>query len=760
MQFLFFTRLFLYILAFSLPAVHPSIVVPYDRIGWWMWFFLVPGEMFIGFYLAPPRMRVFPWLLTAAGFLFLTAFVISGISSYTFYTIIAGSAVFLLTVFIFKGGTRGHIIAVVEQFFLGFLYYKLLTFSRASESVAEASAGLNRVIMALIIIAFLLHGVILYKAAFHGGKRKRKLTEILLFFMISVPAVLIIVLILPENFVSHSSVLNLFKPEPKPKPIPLEDEGGGITGGNLQSRNLMDGPWMRDSGSGSRRRGDYWGEDGEMGSQRDSEGYPGQGQGRLEGIPSEDWNNQRTGTGSSNKQYAVMVVASNLDRVYAANAYYGRFDKELGFVLSRESFPEYELNELPYIRLLDTWKNKESIRDLKRFPSEVFYLSTIPERVLAYKPFTIEPTVLNRKYHPFDFSYRSVSLISGSGPQEWAAIRGLDYEEKNSLRNYLEVPLTGETREVFESYLERNVGEHDAYYEKIIAIFMSFSSFQYELGFDDDVSIGKMEMFLSETRQGDCTEFSNSTAILARMSGVPSRVVTGYLAARELQAFAHLRAIRMLREVVEPLKLFPPRDLLLVTTAHRHSWVQLYMPGYGWVDFDPTSYAIPPVGFGDPNSMDVVIPLIRIEEEKPAFEFPWLLVLQGLAVVLLGSIVALYMFRFGKQLYLKHLSGGRSLKALKALYNLQLLKLSSNGYALKAPSRTPIEYAEKYPELSRFASLYTVLRYRESFKPGEKNLLWDELLKSYKEVITNCKKTGIFYAFRRFFNLRGLYYLW
>ena len=128
-----------------------------------------------------------------------------------------------------------------------------------------------------------------------------------------------------------------------------------------------------------------------------------------------------------------MVVASNLDRVYAANAYYGSFDKELGFVLSRESFPEYELNELPYIRLLDTWKASASERDLKRIPSETFYLSTIPERVLAYKPYTIEPSVLNRKYHPFDFSYRSVSLISGSGPQEWASIRGLDYEEKNSL---------------------------------------------------------------------------------------------------------------------------------------------------------------------------------------------------------------------------------------------------------------------------------------------------------------------------------------
>ncbi len=758
MHILFFTRLFLYVLAFSLPVIHPSVVVPYDHIGWWMWFFLVPGEMFIGFYLAPPRLRVLPWLVSAAGFLLVTTFVISGFSSYTLYAIIAGSVVFLLTVLIFKAGTRGHMLAVIEQFFIGFLYYKLLTFSRSSESAAAASAGLNRVITILIVLAFLVHGVVIYKAAFHGGKRKRKYHEILMFIVVTVPLILVIILILPENFVSHSVVLNLFKPEPKPKPIPLADEGGDIFGGNLQTRNWMDGPWMRERGPSGRRPGDYMGENGRRGDPRDSDSFPGQG--RLEGIPADDWNNQRTGTGGENKQYAVMVVATTLDRVYAANAYHGRFDKEMGFMLSGDSYLESELNELAYTRLLDTWKNRENKRDLMRYPGEVFYLSTIPERVLAYRPLTIEPTVLNRKYHPFDYSYRSVSLISGSGPQEWFEVRGLDDEEKNYLSNYLEVPLSGEVRDAFESYLEDEVGEKEGYYEKILGIFKSFSSFQYELGFTDDVSIGKMEMFLMQTRQGDCTEFSNSAAILARMSGVPSRVVNGYLAARELQTFAHIRALRMLREVIDPLKKFPVRDLFLVTTAHRHSWVQLYMPGYGWIDFDPTSFAIPPVGFGDPNSMDVVIPLIQIEEEKPVFKLPWLLILQGLAMALFGMIVALYVFRFGKELHLRYLSGGRSLRSLKAIYNLLLLKLSSNGYTLKEPSRTPLEYAERYPELNRFASLYTDLRYRESYKPGEKNMLWDEMLQSYNEAVSSCKKTGLLYSFRRLFSLRGLYYLW
>ncbi len=392
MQILFFTRLFLYIIAFSLPIIHPSIVVPYDRIGWWMWFFLVPGEMFIGFYLAPPRLRVLPWLVSAAGFLLVTTFVISGFSSYTLFAIIAGSSAFLLTVLIFKAGPRGHMLAVIEQFFLGFLYYKLLTFSRSSESAAAASAGLNRVIMVLIVLVFLIHGAVIYRAAFISGKRKRKRNEILMFIAVSAPLILVIILIMPDNFVSHSAVLNLFKPEPKPKPIPLRDTEGGAFGGNLQTRNWMDGPWMRDRGSNGRRPGDYMGEDGRRGDPRNSDSFPGQG--RLEGISAEDWNSRRAGSGGENKQYAVMVVASTLDRVYAADAYHGRLDQNMGFMLSGVSYLESELNELAHMRLLDTWKDKENVPDSMRYPGEVFYLSTIPDRVLAYRPVIIEPTVL------------------------------------------------------------------------------------------------------------------------------------------------------------------------------------------------------------------------------------------------------------------------------------------------------------------------------------------------------------------------------
>jgi hypothetical protein len=56
--FLFFSRLTLYLITFSLPILHPAIVVPYDRVGLIFSFLLIPAEMLIAFFLCPPRFRI------------------------------------------------------------------------------------------------------------------------------------------------------------------------------------------------------------------------------------------------------------------------------------------------------------------------------------------------------------------------------------------------------------------------------------------------------------------------------------------------------------------------------------------------------------------------------------------------------------------------------------------------------------------------------------------------------------------------------
>jgi hypothetical protein len=236
-------------------------------------------------------------------------------------------------------------------------------------------------------------------------------------------------------------------------------------------------------------------------------------------------------------------------------------------------------------------------------------------------------------------------------------------------------------------------------------------------------------------------------------------VVTGYLASRELQSFAHLRGLFMLREAIPELQEIPFQNLYLVTTAQRHSWVQVYIPSFGWVDLESTAYAIPPPPGRNPNSMNVVIPLIQGEEmQRRIFHFPWLLALQFLLALIALTLVGIYTFRFARKLYLRAAARREDLRGLKALYTLLLIQLAERGLEVKRPFLTPKEYAADHPELAGFADIYTMLRFRENLGSAERADAWRALRANYRQILESSRRPGLFPALRRLFSLKGLYY--
>jgi transglutaminase-like putative cysteine protease len=736
-HFLFFTRLGLYLITFALPILHPAIVVPYDRVGLIFWFLLIPVEMFAAYYLSPPRFKIRTWLLAAVIPIGLFVLIIAGFELSTLFYGIGAVAAFILTALVFKIQGFGRTIAILEPFVLAVVAYRILSFSRASEELARQASGVTQALLILIPLVFLLHGIVLYLSVFHRKGSRRGVREVILFLLIAVPLFLVVSFILPPDFVRHSIALNRIERDIEPEPVPLNERGEGWPGGNLLSE---DGEWL-----------DMEGDQGANGESSDGKG----GRNALEGIPSDQWSQSGTGEGAENKQYAVMVIASPVEPVYAADAYFGDFDPEAGFLLSRDE----PLNELTYLRFLETWRNPDLPQERLRQSAEITYFSTLPERYIPFRPQSIEPTVLKRQFNPFQYSYTAISQFSRSGPRDWAAISGLTQAEQLRLEPYLQIPLSQEQRRSFSAYLDEAVGEKRGYFERIEAILKSFSTFQYDIGFDDNTSVAKMENFLLDKRQGDCTEFSNTSAILLRLAGIPARVVTGYLASRNLQSFAHLRGLFMLREAIPELQEHPFRDLYLVTTAQRHSWVQIYIPPYGWVDFESTAYALPPPPGRNPNSMNVVIPLIQGDEvERRMFQFPWLLTLQVLLALAVLTLVGVYAFRFGRKLYLKAAIRRQDLRSLKALYTLLLIQLAERGLEVKRPFLTPAEYAQDHPELKGFAELYTMLRFRENLSATERAEAWQALRARYAEVLEASRRPGLGPALRRLFSLKGLYY--
>lgn len=89
--------------------------------------------------------------------------------------------------------------------------------------------------------------------------------------------------------------------------------------------------------------------------------------------------------------------------------------------------------------------------------------------------------------------------------------------------------------------------------------------FSYNLEVDYRRADRALEEFLGEGREGFCTQFATSMALVAREMGVPSRVVYGATTGEEIN-----------------------ENEYVVRGANMHTWVEIYFPGVGWYPFDPT----------------------------------------------------------------------------------------------------------------------------------------------------------------------------
>ena len=75
-----------------------------------------------------------------------------------------------------------------------------------------------------------------------------------------------------------------------------------------------------------------------------------------------------------------------------------------------------------------------------------------------------------------------------------------------------------------------------------------------------------LSFFLFVRKKGHCEYFSSAMAIMLRTQGIPSRIVNGFRGGEYNDISGRY----------------------IIRAKDAHSWVEAYIPGYGWVTFDPT----------------------------------------------------------------------------------------------------------------------------------------------------------------------------
>ncbi|MCB1306256.1 MAG: transglutaminase domain-containing protein, partial [Leptospiraceae bacterium] len=498
------------------------------------------------------------------------------------WVLIAGTLAYAWTFLVFFGQGRFPVFAALETFLLAALYYKILSFARSSEEIALQAGKLTPLLIGLTAALFLIHVLVLYFAAFSrrtpdrasdeqkaAQSKIKSRREIVVFSALALALAIVLAFVVPPDFVSHDPVWKQLEDEPPPQGLQgdlEEGQGGRPKGGGTQNgkplgnrdekypselQNRGQGQGEQNGEGQGGRPGERQGpggqgkpDDGEGGGGRpdqgDGQGQSQQGQGRqyknkLKGVPSDKWDQFQQSGGGKGNQSAVMIIASDSQPVYAAAEYLGKFDPVEGFQYN----PDELLNRLRDRRLLETWQDPNPVRHPKRTPVEIYYLSTIPQRVLAFRPFSVEPTILQKKYHPFDLSYTATSAISLSNPKDWADIPEPTPAELSEYKEYLEVNLPAAQKARLKQWVQSHMGENGGYFARLNAILQGYRDYRYKMGFSEDSSVAAIEKFLFQTKEGDCTEFANATALLARIAGIPARVVTGYIASKDLQTPAH-----------------------------------------------------------------------------------------------------------------------------------------------------------------------------------------------------------------------------
>lgn len=352
---------------------------------------------------------------------------------------------------------------------------------------------------------------------------------------------------------------------------------------------------------------------------------------------------------------------------------------------------------------------------------------------------------------PLELKYRTEFV-----PPEYSLkeLRETDMNSLDSMRfevdEYLSLP--EEVPERVRDLAEELTVSAPSVYQKAQAIerYFARSGFVYSR---DKVAVPEededyVDQFLFETKRGYCDNFSSSMVVMLRSVGIPARWVKGF-APGELK-----------RDDNE-------EKYYTVTNNQAHSWVEAYMPGIGWMPFEPT------IGFNGVSNVNFDIEVAeddvkeqeqikrpenkkKQEQEKQAAkrknaQEPWLLqiipewlrswtvisVIIGVAIALVG--IGSYATR---KKWLPRLIVRRSRSKSEgwetfAIQYEQLLK-HLNRVGIKKPAgMTLSSYAKEVDRMRGDDKMSTLTAAYETGLYGQRetNQNWTELRKMWEDLI-------------------------
>ncbi len=293
--------------------------------------------------------------------------------------------------------------------------------------------------------------------------------------------------------------------------------------------------------------------------------------------------------------------------LYFTSRYYTRFDTLTQTFETDDKIPSNDLfspdpSKIPlYFAKTDSTvlTNTKATKNRKVVTADVYRVALSPHEYLApTTAFYCQPIAVENSYKDqFKSAYRAKMWVSDlnsayfiynpAGNKQLEAFQEERFLELRSASSYAGVdkmfmdyytfmPRDEEYNRIRE-LATRITKDANTPVDKMVAIRNYFTS-KDEFGqplyrYSDNPGIpglpsaSKLNYFLFENRKGYCAYYAGATLFLLRSLGIPSRIAAGFL-------------------TVDRSSKNPGWYWFYADQAH--AWVQLYFPGYGWIDFDTT----------------------------------------------------------------------------------------------------------------------------------------------------------------------------
>ncbi len=159
--------------------------------------------------------------------------------------------------------------------------------------------------------------------------------------------------------------------------------------------------------------------------------------------------------------------------------------------------------------------------------------------------------------------YTVAASINSATPTELSQAGG-DYDEWVS-EHYLQLPYSLPTP--VRQLSQKIVSGAETPYDKVVAVKRFLRKFKYnESAKAPPTGADGVYYFLFVQKEGSCTNFASAMVILLRSADVPARLCTGYF-----------------QDEIDK-----NTGKIIIRAQDYHAWPEVYLPGYGWVEFEAT----------------------------------------------------------------------------------------------------------------------------------------------------------------------------